>query len=115
VSRYARFICAMNLQCIAELRRHCWAFSVALDMATHMATSYCVVRIRICHKSTVHDFNLLSIPVHERHTGETIFNTFVKATDALFPDWRETITGASSGGEKKMKRRHQRVTRGYIA
>jgi hypothetical protein len=43
VSRYSRFIYAMNLQCIAELLRQCWAFSVALDMATHMATSYCDV------------------------------------------------------------------------
>jgi hypothetical protein len=89
VSRYARFICAMNLQCIAELLRQCWAFSVALDMATHMAISYCDVCIRICHKSTVHDFQLLSIPVHERHTGETIFNTFAKVMDALFPDWHD--------------------------
>jgi hypothetical protein len=109
VSRCARFICAMTLQCIAELLRQCWAFSVALDMATHMATSYCDVRIRICHKSTMHDFHLLSIPVHERHTGETIFNTFAKAMDALFPDWRETITGASSDGEKKMAGRYQGV------
>jgi hypothetical protein len=78
-------------------------------MATHVATSYCDVRIRTCHKSTVHDFHLLSIPVHERHTGETIFNTFAKAMDALFPDWRETITGAFSDGEKKMTGRHQGV------
>jgi hypothetical protein len=99
----------MNLQCIVELLRQCWAFSVALDMATHMATSYCDVRIRICHKSTVHDFHLLSIPVHERHTGEIIFNTFAKAMDALFPNWRETIIGAFSDGEKKMTRRHQGV------
>jgi hypothetical protein len=109
VSRYACFICAMNLQCIAELLRQCWAFSVALDIATHLATSYCDVRIRICHKSTVLDFHLLSIPVHERHTGDTIFNTFAKAMDALFPDWRETITGASWDGKKKMTGRHQGV------
>jgi hypothetical protein len=113
VSRYARFICAMNLQCIAELLRQCWVFSVALDMATHMAThmatSYCDVCIRICHKSTVHDFHLLFILVHERHAGEIIFNTFAKAMDALFPDWRETIIGASSDGEKKMTGRHQGV------
>jgi hypothetical protein len=109
VSCYARFIYAINMLCIAELLRQCWAFSVALNMATHMATSYCDVRIRICHKSTVHDFHLLSIPVHERHTGETIFNTFAKAMDAPFPDWRETITGASSDGEKKMTGRHQGV------
>ncbi len=109
VSCYARFICAMNLQCIAELLRQCWAFSVALNMATHMATSYCNVRIRICHKSTMHDFHLLSIPVHERHIGEIIFNTFAKAMDALFPDWCETIIGTSSDGEKKMTGRHQGV------
>jgi hypothetical protein len=66
-------------------------------------------RIRICQKSTVHDFHLLSIAVHERHTGETIFNTFAKAMHALFPDWREAITGASSDGEKKMTGRHQGV------
>jgi hypothetical protein len=47
--------------------------------------------------------------VHEQHTGEIIFNTFAKAMDALFPDWRETITGAFSDGEKKMTGRHQGV------
>lgn len=109
VSRYARFICAMNLQCIVELLRKSWAFSVALDMATHMATAYCDVRIRVCPKSTVHDFHLLSIPVHDRHTGEIIFNTFARAMDALYSDWRETIIGASSDGEKKMTGRHQGV------
>jgi len=101
VSRYARFIYAMNLQCIAELLRQCWAFSVTLDMATHMATLYYNVRIRICHKSIVHDFHLLSIPMHERHTGEIIFNTFAKAMDVLFSDWHETIIGASSDGERR--------------
>jgi hypothetical protein len=29
--------------------------------------------------------------------------------DSLFPDWRETITGASSDGEKKSTGRHQGV------
>lgn len=109
VCRYARFICAMNLQCISEFLRQCWTFSVALDMATHMATSYCDVRIRICRNSAVHDFHLLSIPVYEKHTGEAIFNTFAKAMNAIFPDWRKTITGASSDGEKKMTGRHQGV------
>jgi hypothetical protein len=70
-------------------------------MTTHMATSYCDVCIRICHKSIVHDFHLLSIPVHERHTGEIIFNTFAKMMDAFFLDWREMIIGASSDGEKR--------------
>eukprot|EP00171_Calliarthron_tuberculosum_P001131 IDg1131t1 len=96
-------------QRIAELLKNYWAFSVALDMATHLATAYCDIRIRICYNSTVHDFHLLSVPVHNRHTGQSIFNTFSKAMDALFSDWRKTIVGASSDGEKKMTGRHQGV------
>jgi hypothetical protein len=116
----------MNLQCIAELLRQCWAFSVALDMLTHMATVYCDVRIRICHKSTVHDFQILSIPVHERHTGKTIFNTFAKAVDALglardnywsVFGWREDDDRASSGRNnadtlRSQARVHARLVRG---
>jgi hypothetical protein len=105
----------MNLQCIAELLRQCWAFSIALDMATHMATSHCDVRIRICHKSTLHEFHLLSIPLHERHTGETIFNKFAKAIDALFPDWRETVTGASRMARRRWQGGIRAKSRGYIA
>ena len=91
VSRYARLICAMNLQCILEIFRKCWAFSVVLGMATHMETSYCYVCICICHESIVHDFHLLSIPDHDRHTGEIIFNKFDNAMDALYLEWREKI------------------------
>ena len=86
VSRYARFICEMNMQCIMELLQKFWAFSIALDMVTHMATAFCNVRIQICHKYTVHYFHLLSIPVHDWHTGEMIFNTFAKPMESLYSD-----------------------------
>ena len=99
----------MNLQCIVELLRKFWALSVAIGMATHMATVYCDVRIHICHKTTVHDFHLLSIPVHNRHTGEIIFKTFAKEMGALYSDWHEIIIGAYSDGEKKMTGKHQEV------
>ena len=102
VSRYACFICSMNLQCIVELLRKCWAFSAALDMEMHMVTAYCDVCIRICHKSTVRDFHLLSIPIHEHNTGKIIVYTNSKVMDALYLDLREMIIGASSDGEKKM-------------
>ncbi|CAK9254061.1 unnamed protein product [Sphagnum jensenii] len=35
---------------------------------------------------------------------------FAKVMDALFPDWRETIIGTSTDGEKKITGRHQGVT-----
>ena len=92
VSHYARFIYAMNMQFIVDLLRKFWAFSTALDMVTHMATAYFNVRIHVCHKSTVHDFHLLSIPVNDRNTGKIIFNMSTKAKEDLYSDWRKNIT-----------------------
>ena len=60
-------------------------------------------------KSTFHDFHLLSIPVHDWHTGEIIFNPFAKAMYDLYLEWREMIIGASSDDEKKMTGRNQGV------
>ena len=79
-------------------------------METHMANAYYDVHIRICHKSTVHEFHLLSIPVHDRHTSEIIFNTFAKAMKYLYLYWREEIIGGFSDGKKKMMGQHQGVT-----
>lgn len=109
VGRYARFICAMNLQCIAELMQQCWAISIALDMETHMAIGFCDIRIRICHKFTVNGFRLPSILVHERHTGENVFNIFARALDALYATWRTKIIGAVMDGEKMMTGRREGV------
>lgn len=88
-------------------------------MATHMAMGYCNIRIRIYYKSSVHDFHLLSIPVYDRKPA--IFNTLTKAMDVLYTNWRDTIIGASSDGEKKMTERHlgiikriQRVARPWF-
>lgn len=82
VGLIARLICAMNPQGIVELLPKCWAFSVAIDVAAHMAIGYCDICIRICYKSAVHDFHLFVIPVNDRHVGNSIFNTFAKAMNA---------------------------------
>lgn len=107
VSLYACGICAMKLQGNVELLRKCWAFSVGINMATHMAIRYWYIRIRVCYKSAIHDFHLLAVPVYDRHTVESVFNTLFRAMDALYSDWHKTIIGASSDGEKKMTGRHQ--------
>ena len=74
-----------------------------------MANAYCDVRIRICHKSTVHYFHLLSIPVYDRHMGKIIFNMFAKAMNTLYLDWHKDITGGSSDGKKNMMGQNQGV------
>ena len=92
----------MNLQCIVESLQNFWSFSFALDMVTHMPTAYCDFRIRIYHEYIVHDFHLLFIPVHDRHTGNIIFNAFTKDMDDLYSYWSEKNIGGSSNGKKKI-------------
>lgn len=109
VSHYALSICAKNLQSTVGLLRKFRKFSVAIDMATHMAIGYCNIRIRICHESAVHDLHLLTIHVHGRHVDKGIFSTFGKTMDALCSDWCEKSVGASSDGERTKIGRHQGV------
>ncbi len=40
VSNFIRVVCAVNLQRIARHLRRSWAFSIALNSATHQSTSY---------------------------------------------------------------------------
>ena len=47
VTAYARFVCALNLEFLKGMLARVWAFSVAMDMSTHMATSYLNIRIRL--------------------------------------------------------------------
>ena len=107
VSTYTRFTLAMNLQKICELLQNVWAFSLAMDMSTHMSSSYLDIRIRVCWSSKIHNFHLLAIPMPGRHTAEAIFNAADQAMTALCPDWKAIIVGISTDGEKKMTGRIQ--------
>ncbi|CAM6059209.1 unnamed protein product [Sphagnum tenellum] len=44
VADYIRVVCDVNLQPIARHLRRAWAFSIAMDFATHQRTSYLDVR-----------------------------------------------------------------------
>ncbi|CAM6020580.1 unnamed protein product [Sphagnum balticum] len=47
VANYIKIVCAINLQCIARHLCRAWAFSIALDSATHQSTLYLDVCFRI--------------------------------------------------------------------
>jgi hypothetical protein len=103
VAKYERFICAIDLQIVSEMRSKCWTFSVALDMSTHMSTSYLDLRLRVHdNRKGIVNAHFLATPVYERHTGEVIFDTCSKALNVLCPSWRDIIFGATTDGEKKM-------------
>ena len=102
VASYIRFVCALNLQRIT-------AFSLAMDMSTHMSTSYIDIRIRMFTCGSLQNFHLLAIPMFSSHTGEEIFSHASKALDVVCPDWRGVMISISTDGERKMTGRIQGV------
>ncbi|CAI5710255.1 unnamed protein product [Hyaloperonospora brassicae] len=62
VAQYARFILALNLQHIHDILDNSWAFSTALDMSTHMSTSYLDIRIRLFWDGAILNLHLIRIP-----------------------------------------------------
>lgn len=91
VKEYARFVCALNLQSLRDLLAHVWTFSVAMDMSTHMVTSYLDIRIRLHWKGHILNFHLLAILMFSRYTAEQIFLHAVKALDVIAPEWNKMI------------------------
>lgn len=48
-------------------------------------------------------FHLMAIPLFEEsHTGESLFNFFVKVFDALYPMWKYKLIGSSTDGAPNM-------------
>ncbi|KAH8944818.1 hypothetical protein BDL97_12G005300 [Sphagnum fallax] len=78
VSSFLRVMCASNLQMLSDVLFDCWAFSLALDGATHQSTSYLDIRVRFWAGDNIHNFHLLVLPMNERHMGDSLIGV---ATD----------------------------------
>ena len=102
VGRYARYLVALSLQMMKDVLSNVWAFSLALDMSTLWGQGYLDVRIRVCSDGQINDMHMLTIPIHDRHTGEVIFDTTCRMLDVVVPGWRDSLVGCSSDGEAKM-------------
>ena len=63
VTAYARFVSALNLQSMRDMLDLVWAFSVAMDISTHVATSYLDICIRLHWNGHILNFHLLAIPM----------------------------------------------------
>ena len=109
VTSLIRFVCAINLQKITEMLDSSWTFSIAMDMSTHISTSYLDIRIRVFVGGKIHNLHLLAIPMFSSHTGEEIFLHAERALDVICPTWRDLIVSISTDGERKMTGRVQGV------
>ena len=103
IAKYTWYICAICLQKISELIKLAWTFSIALDMSTHMSTSYLDIRVRLHLNHTgIINLHLLALPAFDKHTGLVMFEIASKALDTLCTEWRDIIIGISTDGERKM-------------
>ena len=99
-----RVACAANLQKISVLLKDSWAFSIAIDSATHHSISYLDLRFRIFSKkhSDVFHFHGCALPMHDRHTGEVMFDMLCMFLNVLCPNWQVSMLGVASDGARNM-------------
>ncbi len=83
-----------------------WAFSLALDGATHQSTSYLDIRVRFWVGNNIHNFHLLALSMNERHMGQSMFDMIVKVLDVICPGWRDSLIGVATNGARNMTGRH---------
>jgi hypothetical protein len=104
VANYIRIVCVVNLKRIARHLRHAWAFSIALDSATHQSTLYLDVRFRIFMPTFYNIVNLhaVALPMFDWHIGEVMFQMVVSFLDVLRPGWKVHLLSVSSDGARNM-------------
>ena len=104
VSNFIRVICAVNLQRIARHLRRSWAFSIALESATHQSTSYLDLRFRLFVPEFIDLVNLhgCALPMFDRHAGEVMFTMVNTVLSILCPDWNICLLGVISDGARNM-------------
>jgi hypothetical protein len=104
ISNYIRAVSAINLQRLSELLQQSWAFSIALDSATHFGMSYLDIRFRLYVKGEKSVVNLhgCALPMTERHTGKVISQMVCRFLDEICPKWRVSLLAATSDGAANM-------------
>ena len=85
VANYARIVCAINLQRIADVLndKSVWAFSLANDSSTHYGRSYFDNRIRFHRNGVLYNVHAIAIPMFERHTGENMLVPIFNFLDVI--------------------------------
>ena len=102
VTAIAQDVCSHSLELISNLLMKCWTFSLAMDMSTHMSTSYLDIQIQFFNGSTVHNFLLVAVPLFTCHSGEQIYLHAKKILDILCPEWQSIMLSITTDDEKKM-------------
>jgi hypothetical protein len=106
ISNFVQTAYIVNLQQIADLLRRSWAFSLALNSATHQSTSFLDLRFRIFIPNYHSIVNLhgCTLPMFDRHIGDIMSTMVSKFLTVLCPDWTIRLLGLTSDGARNMTR-----------
>jgi branched-subunit amino acid transport protein len=104
VSNFIRAVCAVNLQRIARNLRRSWAFSIALDSASHQSTTYLDLRFQVFipHYKNIVNLHGCALPMFDRHTGKVMFTMVSTFLNVLCPDWNIRLLGIPFDGARNM-------------
>lgn len=102
ISNYVRIVCAASLQSLSEIWAKSWAVSISFDCSTHQTRSYVDIRIRVFLNGDLQNLHLIALPMFDRHTGEIITALLERLFDALFKDWKTSLIGLTTDGDRTM-------------
>lgn len=102
----------INAPHIGELlcKKMALCYSISFDAATNHEDSYFDVRVRVRVKARVRNFDLLTISVHELHTGELYYNVVDSLLTSIFGDeWSQKLLLVAAGGIRYITKRLERA------
>jgi len=104
ISNFIRVVCIVNLQRIANLLHRSWAFSLALDSATHQSTSFLDLcfRIFVPNYHSIVNLHGCTLPMFNRHTGDIMSTMVNKFLTVLCPDWTIHLLSLTSDRARNM-------------
>ncbi len=104
ISNFVQAVYAVNLQRIADLLRRSWAFSLALDSATHQSTSFLDLcfRIFVPNYHSIVNLHGCTLLMFDHHTRDIMSTMVSKFLTVLYPDWTIRLLGLTSNGARNM-------------
>jgi hypothetical protein len=112
VGKLARFLCAINLQRIADVAKSAGVYSLGLDVAPIAPASffeaqveYCLhLRLRVFVAGGVASFHVLSVPLNKRRRSDAdgsngVFEIAQNALNAVVPRWQQVVLALVTGSD----------------
>ncbi|POM58616.1 Hypothetical protein PHPALM_36711, partial [Phytophthora palmivora] len=112
VAQYARYLCAINFQRIADIAKNAGVYSIGLKVAPIAPASffeaqveYCLhVQLRVFVNGRVECFHVLSIPLNKRRRSDVdgssgVFEIAENALTAIIPRWKDAMIAVVSDSE----------------